>query len=139
VRVPWTEAFAQDLRRFVEIELTKEVRLDAPARSVPFSSRPLGLPSGVKIAALTLERSPAANAGTSKESGHAFVEPQKPTFEVHLTNLEADRPAFELTLTLTPFEASRLSEATGNRGDGKVGLDDVRRRRTASSVITMYR
>ena len=74
VRVPLTEAFAQDIRPWIEIELTKEVRL---TRRVPdpnrTRSRPLGLPSGVKIAALTLERSPLQMPVTSKEPGHAFV------------------------------------------------------------------
>src|SRR5262249_15942595 len=71
VRVPLTEAFAQDIEHFIEIELTKEVRL---TRRVPdpnrTRSRPLGLPSGVRIAALTLERSPLQMRVISKEAGH---------------------------------------------------------------------
>ena len=109
VRVPWTEACAQDLRRWIEIELTKEVRL---ARRQPdpcrFRSRPLGLPSGVKIAALTLERSPLQMRVTSTESGHAFALPQKPSFQVHLQNLtSADQP-YELAMTLTPLSGKPI-------------------------------
>lgn len=109
VRVPWAEACAQDLKNWIEVELTKEVRL---ARRQPdpcrFRSRPLGLPSGVKIAALTLERSPVQMRVSSKESGHAFVEPQKPSFQVRLTNVtSADQP-YELSLALTPLEGKPL-------------------------------
>ena len=52
VRVPLTDAFAQDLMGFYEFELNRPVYL---ARRVPdpcrFRYRPAGLPSGVKIAA----------------------------------------------------------------------------------------
>jgi hypothetical protein len=112
VRVPVTAAFAQDIERFIEIELTKEVRL---TRRVPdpnrTRSRPLGLPSGVRIAALTLERSPLQMRVTSKEPGHAFVEPQKPTFAVRLANITSAPQPYELVLALThhdgtPFRAA---------------------------------
>jgi hypothetical protein len=110
VRVPMTEAFAQDLDRFLEIELTKEIRL---ARRQPdpcrFRSRPLGLPSGVKIAGITLEKSPLQMRVSSKETGHAFFEPQKPAFQVRLTNITAAAQAYELNLTLTHFDGSTLS------------------------------
>ena len=86
VRVPMDTAIAQDIDKYIEIELTKEVRL---ARRSPdpnrFRYRPLGLPSGVRIAALTLERSPLQMHVGSKEIGHAFVEPQQPAFQVKLT------------------------------------------------------
>jgi hypothetical protein len=100
VRVPLTEAFAQDMERFIEIELTKELRL---ARRQPdpnrFRIRPLGPASGVRIAALTLERSPLQMRVGSKESGHAFVEPQKPTFQVRLQNITAAEQPYRLMLT----------------------------------------
>jgi hypothetical protein len=113
VRVPMTEAFAQDINHGIDIELTKEVRL---ARRLPdpnrFRSRPLGLPSGVRIAALTLERSPLQMRVTSKESGHAFVQPQKPAFAFRLTNITSIEQPYELRLTLihhdgTPLQATR--------------------------------
>lgn len=122
VRVPFTESFAQDLQRWIEIELTKEIRL---ARRQPdpnrFRSRPLGLPSGVKIAALTLEKSPLQMRVVSKESGHAFVEPQKPTFQVHLTNITNVDQAYELTLTLTHHDGATQTVARkGSVPAGKV-------------------
>jgi hypothetical protein len=110
VRVPITEAFAQDLPSWMEIELTKEVRL---ARRLPdpnrFRSRPLGLPSGVRIAALTLERSPLQMRVTSKEPGHAFVAPQAPTFSVRLTNITASEQPYELGLALTHHDGTPLA------------------------------
>jgi hypothetical protein len=113
VRVPLTEAFAQDINNAIEIELTKEVRLTRrqpdPNRT---RSRPLGLPSGVRIAALTLERSPLQMRVTSKESGHAFVQPQKPAFTVHLTNITTAAQPYALELTLTHHDGTLL-RATG--------------------------
>jgi hypothetical protein len=110
VRVPLTEAFAQDIAHAIEIELTKEVRL---ARRVPdpnrLRSRPLGLPSGVRLAALTLERSPLQMRVSSKEPGHAFVVPQKPAFQVRLTNITDAVQPYELALTLTHHDGTRLS------------------------------
>jgi hypothetical protein len=107
VQVPFTEAFSQDVERWIEIELTKEIRL---ARRQPdpcrFRSRPLGLPSGVRIAALTLERSPLQMQVTSKETGHAFVEPQKPTFKVHLTNITGTDQTYDLALALTHLDGT---------------------------------
>jgi hypothetical protein len=109
VRVPLGQAFAQDIDRWIEIELTKEVRL---ARRVPdpnrVRSRPLGLPSGVRLAGLTLEPSPLQMRVTSKEAGHAFVEPQKPTFDVRLTNITSAEQPYELGLTLTHHDGTPL-------------------------------
>jgi len=107
VRVPMDTAFAQDIDKFIEIELTKEVRL---ARRSPdpnrFRYRPLGLPSGVRIAALTLERSPLQMRVRSGETAHAFVEPAKPTFQVTLRNTTAAEQEYTLTLRATHLDGS---------------------------------
>jgi hypothetical protein len=109
VRVPMGEAFAQDIQHRIDIELTKEVRLTRrqpdPNRT---RSRPLGLPSGVRIAALTLEPSPLQMRVTSKESAHAFVAPQKPAFTVHLTNITSAEQPYELELLLTHHDGTPL-------------------------------
>jgi hypothetical protein len=109
IRVPMPTAFAQDIAPWIEIELTKEVRL---TRRVPdpnrTRARPLGLPSGVRIAALTLERSPLQMRVTSKEPGHAFVETQKPTFAVRLTNITSISQPYELVLALTHHDGTPL-------------------------------
>lgn len=128
VRVPFTQVIAQDLQRWIEIELTKEIRL---ARRQPdpcrFRSRPLGLPSGVKIAGLTLEASVLQMKVGSKESGHAFVEPQKPAFQVQLTNItSADQP-YELGLTLKHLDGATTTFAKKGvvpaRKSAEVSLD----------------
>jgi len=109
IRIPMTEAFAQDIIPWIDVELTKEVRLTwhvpDPNR---IRSRPLGLPSGVRIAALTLERSPLQLRVSSKESGHAFVQPQTPAFDTHLTNITGREQPYQLQLTLTHHDGTKL-------------------------------
>lgn len=111
VRVPMTEAFAQDIGQFIEIEVTKEVRLARrspdPAR---FRYRPLGLPSGVRIAAITLERSPLQMRVTSREAGHAFVQPQVPTFTVRLQNITDREQPFGLTFRARHLYGTKTEE-----------------------------
>lgn len=108
--VRMTGAIAQDLKRFLEIELTKEIRL---ARRQPdpcrFRSRPLGLPSGVRIAAITLERAPLQMQVTSRETGHAFVQPQQPTFQVRLQNLTEQNRPFEITVNARHLDGTPTS------------------------------
>lgn len=107
LRVPLTETIAQDVERWLDLELAKEIRL---ARRQPdpcrFRSRPLGLPSGVRIAALTLEPSPLQMRVGSKETGHAFVEPGKPVFQIRLKNLTSTNRPYELTLALTHHDGT---------------------------------
>jgi hypothetical protein len=118
VRVPMDTAFSQDLDRYIEIELTKEVRLSRRAPDPNrFRYRPLGLPSGVRIAAITLERSPLQMRVGSKETGHAFVEPQKPTFEVTLRNITATAQPYKLTLEATHLDGSITREGRAGRVD----------------------
>lgn len=108
VRIPMTKAIAQDLQNFLEVEITKELRL---ARRQPdpnrFRIRPLGLPSGVRIAAITFERSPLQMRVNSKESGHAFVEPQKPTFQVRLRNITQSDRDYQLVATMTHRDGTK--------------------------------
>ncbi len=128
-RIPMTHAFAQDIlslpnpgrgaesddaRRlrqgFIDIEVTKEVRL---ARRHPdpnrFRHRPLGLPSGVRLAAITFELSPLQMRVTSAETGHAFVEPQEPVFTVMLTNITNTERTARLTLEAIHLDGTHTS------------------------------
>ncbi len=103
VVVPMPQVVAQDvLEGVIEIELTKEVRL---ARHVPdpnrFRYRPLGPASAVRIAAITLEKSPLQMRVISSESGHVFVEPDTAAFTVELTNITADAQPYRLSLDAT--------------------------------------
>ena len=110
--VPWPIAFAQDMDQCIEVELTKEVRL-ARRRPDPsrFRYRPLGLPSSVRIAAITLERSPLPMKITGALPGNVFVEPHAPTFNVHLENILST----EQTYTL-------IAEATHDGRTTRVGI-----------------
>lgn len=87
VRVPLGAAIAQDLvgRQALDVDITKQLRL-AVRRPDPnrFRVRPLGLPSGVHVFAMTFERSPIQMEVRSDEVGHIFNEPQTPTFHVSL-------------------------------------------------------
>src|SRR5207248_1982583 len=116
VRVPMTAAVAQDLEGFLDIELTKEIRL---ARHQPdpnrFRRRPLGLPSGVRVAALTLERCPLQMRVGSKERGHAFTEPQKPSFQVRLENITGAEQAYGLTLAATHLDGTRTQAGAAGK------------------------
>lgn len=98
VMLPLPRAIAQDLGGAMDIELTKEVRLAVrspdPCR---WRYRPLGLPSGVRIAAMVLEKAPLQMRVTSGEAGHAFVQPQTPTFQVLLDNITDAAQAYKLT------------------------------------------
>jgi len=116
VRVPMDAAFAQDVHGYMDIELTKEIRLARrrpdPAR---FRYRPLGTASGVRIAGITLERSPLAMSVGSRESGNAFVEPQAPEFQVRLENITAAAQAYRLALTATHRDAKPVTVTADGR------------------------
>lgn len=99
VSVPMTTAFAQDMHDcWMDVELTKELRLAVRAPDpCRWRERPLGPASGVRIAAVTFERSPLQMRVSSKESGHAFVLPGKPVFDVELRNITNEAAAFTLS------------------------------------------
>ncbi len=99
--VPFSAAFGQDLaaRPTMEIEITKEVHMQRrspdPNR---FRYRPQGLPSGVRIAAVTLEKSPLQLKLTSGVPGHVFELPEKPRFTLALQNVTAAPQSYNLTV-----------------------------------------
>lgn len=98
VRIPFSKAFAQDVEGDVmDIELTKSMRL---ARRAPdpnrFRWRPLGRPSGVRIAAITLEKSPIQFVMQPKSSGSLFELPEVPAYSVHLKNITDTAQSFTL-------------------------------------------
>ena len=123
VRVPLTFAFAQDMNpaKPIEIEVTKEIRL---ARRNPdpnrYRYRPLGLPSGVRLAALTLEKSPLQMRVSSAEVAHAFVEPQRPTFQILLTNITTTAQSFALTVQAVHLGGTKIEmQRTGRIEPGQ--------------------
>jgi len=113
VRVPFTRAFAQDImEEHIDIEVTKAVRL-ARRRPDPcrFRVRPLGLPSGVRIAAITLERSPLQMRVGSDEPGHAFVQPANPKFTVTLRNVTASDQPYAVSATAMHLDGARTESS----------------------------
>ena len=107
VRVPISRCIAQDFGPALDVELTKEIRV------LGSHTLPLGLPSGVRIAAITFEKSPLQVKVTSSESGHAFVQPQKPTFQVQLTNITPREQPFTLTAVATPLDGTATRVKVG--------------------------
>ena len=135
VRIPMTAAFSQDVEGdVVDVELTKELRV---ARRSPdpnrFRWRALGLASGVRIAAITFERSPLQMTVSSGESGHLFVQPQVPAFNVTLNNISGVRRDYRVVLTATHFDGHVVVAESaggvdpGDTDDVSVELPDVRR------------
>lgn len=90
VRVPFAKAIAQDFKYTPTfwLDFTKELQIAInqpdPNR---FQMRPLGLPSGVRIYAVTLERATLQMEMTAAEPGNVFNEPQVPTFKLDLYNV----------------------------------------------------
>lgn len=92
IRVPIETSLAQDFRDrpALDLEVTKAVRL-AIRRPDPcrFCLRPLGLPSGVRIYAMTFQRAPVQMEVHSGEAGHVFNQPQTPMFSVTLRGVHS--------------------------------------------------
>ncbi|MEO6846892.1 MAG: hypothetical protein ABI254_06510, partial [Chthoniobacterales bacterium] len=99
VRIPFTEAFSQDVKgKTMGLELTKEIRLAVHAPDANrYRWRPLGLPSGVKVAAITLERSPLQMEVNPANLGGLFEQPAKPVYKVKLHNITDSAQKFDLT------------------------------------------
>lgn len=117
VVVPMDKVIAQDIEAgFIEIELTREVRL---ARRKPdpnrFNYRPLGLPSALRIAAITLERSPIAMRVGSRMPGHVFEEPSGPEFQVELGNRTPEPRDWQLEAIATHFDGSQTRAVRSGR------------------------
>ena len=122
VRVPWTVAFSQDLKGFLDVELTKEIRL---ARRAPdpcrFRTRPIGAPSAVRIAAITFERSPLQMRLTGKEFGNVFVQPMTPAFKLELRNVTGEPRSYAVA-----FEARHIDgEVVTRRVSGSVRANET--------------
>ncbi len=113
VRVPLGEGLSQNVGGgALDIELTKEIRL---ARRSPdpnrYRWRPLGLPSNVTIAAVTLEKSPIQMNVRPIQAGGVFVQPEPVAYRISLTNI-----------TPEPREAIVVLEAGGASQTLKIPL-----------------
>ncbi len=104
VELPLPIAFAQDVEKdVIDLEITKEIRLATHAPDLNrYRWRPLGLPSGVRIAALTLELSPIQLQLHAANAVNVFEHPEAPRFVARLTNItEQEQP---YVLSGTAFE-----------------------------------
>lgn len=126
VRIPFTEAFAQDIEGdVIDIEITRELRL---ARRSPdpcrFRWRPLGLPSGVHIAAISLERSPLQLEVKAEAEGSLFEAPEPPRFTVRLANISAKEQTFRLEALVDgkPVKTLEGAVAAGETAERQIGL-----------------
>lgn len=110
VRIPFSKALAQDIEgEVMDIEITKELRLAVrspdPAR---FRWRPLGLPSSVEIAGITLERSPLQFELRAGTEGSLFEAPARPQFTARLQNITGDEQTFKLEVLVNGEKAQML-------------------------------
>ena len=87
IRVPLGLAISQDFDDFMTLDINKGLKLAVrqpdPCR---FRIRPLGVPSGVHLFGITLERSPVKFNLKSHEAGNVFNTPQQPSFIATLEN-----------------------------------------------------
>ena len=89
VRVPMNRALAQDFKDHWALDLDITKRLSVAIRRPDphrFQLRPVGDPSGVRIYAMTLDRTSLQMEVTGTEPGNVFNQPQKPAFDVLLRN-----------------------------------------------------
>ncbi|HUT37489.1 MAG TPA: hypothetical protein VNE39_28675 [Planctomycetota bacterium] len=92
----------------LSLELTKQVHdwrmFPDPAVYDRFQG---GLPSGVRIFAMTLEEAPVKLIASSNRTGNAFVSPETPLWRVNLANLRSEEIAARVRLTVTdPYGAA---------------------------------
>ena len=96
------EVLRQDAsRQWLDLELTKELH---PG---PYAMLPLGLPSGVRVYALTLEESPAAMVVLPEVAGNVFDASEVPAFKVLVENLTAAEQQLELLAVTTGYYGGR--------------------------------
>jgi hypothetical protein len=128
VVVPMSRSQAQNIVGVtMDLQPTKDIFLARhkpdPAR---FRWRPLGLPSGVKIEAITLELSPLQMTIHGTETGNAFVEPQKPAFKAELRNISDKAQTFTLGLRGTNLEGQTIeASGKGTVEPGKTAVQSI--------------
>jgi hypothetical protein len=114
---------------FVDMELTKPVSV---MRSYPdpiyYGCHPVGRPSSIRVAGITLEEVPFGFKLLPGRYGHVFERPEKPSYAVALTNW-TDRPlAVEVRLRARGYDGGETGGAQAKlaippRGGGVAKLD----------------
>ena len=102
VRVPIKRNFGQlySERLALDVDITKEMRL-AIRRPDPnrFNLRPLGLPSGVRLYAMTFRRSRVQMTVAGRERDHVFVAPDTPEYRVTMGRVSRGNYQVEAEVT----------------------------------------
>ena len=84
-----------------------------------------GLPSGVRIFAMTLEEAPIRLIASSNRTGNAFVSPETPVWQVKLANLLRRESDIRVRLTITgPYGNATSRESASRLGPGLSGQLD---------------
>lgn len=107
----------------LSLELTKQVHdwrmYPDPAVYDRFQG---GLPSGVRIFAMTLEEAPIKLIASSNRTGNAFVSPEQPIWQVKLANLRGRESDIRIRLTITdPYGQQTTLEGESRLGPGLSG------------------
>lgn len=90
---------------FVEVELTKEVRLyRASPDPMYYSTHAAGLPSSVHVFALTAERPAVEMRLEAGAYGHIWTAPETPAYTVRLRNRQGPAREVRVELTTTSFD-----------------------------------
>jgi len=102
----------------LSLELTKQVHdyraYPDPAAYDRFQG---GLPSGVRIFAMTLEEAPIHLIASGNRTGNVYVSPEEPSWQVKLKNLRNRELAARIRLTITdPCGKQRSLERKGALG-----------------------
>lgn len=110
----------------LSLELTKQVH-DYRASPDPcvYDRFQGGLPSGVRIFAMTLEEAPIKLIASSNRTGNAFVSPETPIWQARVENLRSSAVAATVRLTVTdPHGHQTLRESASCIGSGVSGQFD---------------
>jgi len=122
----------------LSLELTKQVHdwrmFPDPAVYDRFQG---GLPSGVRIFAMTLEEAPVRLIASSNRTGNAFVSPETPVWQVKLANLRSREMRAAIRLTITdPYGKQAILEGESRLGPGLSGQLDFP---LAPQVVGLHR
>jgi hypothetical protein len=115
--------------QFFDFELSKPV---APMRGYPdpiyYGSHPAGRPSSVHVIGITLEEASFGYDVRPAEVGHVFERPQKPSYDIVVTNTTDQPMTARVSLQTHSFDGEEEGGAGGRvnipaRGTGTVNLD----------------
>jgi hypothetical protein len=108
--------FREDL--FLSLEITKQV---FPYRNYPdpanYSWFQGGLPSGVRVFAMTLEEAPIRLKAGGNRWGNAYVAPEQPVWRIELENLRTRKMDARVSVTLTDPYGKETVYERGVRAD----------------------